>query len=89
MADITFVEWMIVKTIDTKYGEMKKLSFKVSEFKNFLDTYNNNWWINVDIKKSKEWKEYATLNTWKAEGAWQTNEFWDKKIKEDDISIPF
>ena len=42
-----------------------RLSFKVDEFIEFLKKHNNNGWINLDIKKSKEDKMYLELDTWK------------------------
>jgi len=80
MANKTFTEWLIIKTIKTQYGEIKKLSFKVEEFKDFMDKYDNNWWINIDLLQNKEWKEYSVLNEYK-----QKEE--SKDIEED--FIPF
>jgi hypothetical protein len=43
------------------------LSFKVAEACEFLKKYENNGWVNIDIKKSKEGKTYLQLNDWKPE----------------------
>lgn len=59
-----FADGLILKTIDTQYGELQKLSVKVEEFKSFLDTYDKNWWVNLNIKKSKWGKDYIELDTW-------------------------
>ena len=71
-----FAEWLILKSIETKYGELQKLSVKVEDFKNFLDTYDNNWWVNLNIKKSKEWKPYIELDTWKPDSKESKNNSW-------------
>ena len=66
-----FAEWLILKSIETQYGELQKLSVKVEEFKTFLDTYDTNWWVNLNLKKSREWKPYIELDTWVPD--------WEKK----------
>jgi len=43
------------------------LSFKVDEACDFLRAHENNGWVNVDIKKSREGKVYLQLNTWNKE----------------------
>ena len=84
MADKVFAEGMIVKTITTKYGELDKISIKVEEFKEFLDKYDNNGWVNLNIKTS-QWsgKKYAELDTWKPDGESTPS----KKETSDDISV--
>lgn len=64
MAEKIFAQWLILKSIDTKFGEMKKLSIKVEEFKEFLDIYDKNWWVNLVLKKGQSGKEYIELDTW-------------------------
>ena len=64
MSEKVFAEWLILKSIETQYGELQKLSVKVEEFKTFLDTYDTNWWVNLNLKKSREWKPYIELDTW-------------------------
>lgn len=76
--DKVFTQGMIIKTVETKYGEIKKLSFKVDEFKGFLDTHDNNGWVNIDLLKNREWKEYSILNEWKKE---------EKEAPSSDISV--
>lgn len=41
------------------------LSFKVDEACDCLRANENNGWVNIDIKKSKEGKTYLQINTWK------------------------
>ena len=53
----TFTNWLIIKSITTQFWEIKKLSFKVDEFITFLNTHNNNWWVNIDCLKNQSWKE--------------------------------
>jgi hypothetical protein len=61
-----FVNGLIVKRNEkAPTWIIASLSFKVDEFKQFLDTHNNNGWINVDVKIGKSGKMYAELNTYK------------------------
>ena len=81
-----FAEWLNTKIIKTQYWEIVKVWVKVEDFKEFLDKYDNNWWVNLNLMTSKSWdKKYFELDTWKKE---------DKKeeTKSEDIdidSIPF
>lgn len=43
------------------------LSFKVDEFIAWLKQYDNNGWVNVDVKESKGGKLYCELSTYKRE----------------------
>lgn len=43
------------------------LSFKVDEFIAWLKQYDNNGWVNVDVKESKGGKIYCELSTYKRE----------------------
>ena len=64
----TFADGLFIKRIETKYGEMEKLSFKVEDFKGFLDEHSNEQgFVNVNVKVSKAGKPYAELDTWKPE----------------------
>jgi hypothetical protein len=45
------------------------LSFKVEEFINYLQENSNNWWVNLDVKRSKWGKIYTDKNDWKKEEA--------------------
>lgn len=74
MADKVFTNWLIIKSVETKFWEIKKLSFKVEEFKEFLDTYDKKGWVNVDILKNKEGKEYAVLNDYQPKAKEETKE---------------
>lgn len=65
MAEKIFAQWLILKTLETKFGEMKKISVKVEEFKEFLDTYDKDGWVNLTLKKGQSGKEYIELDTWK------------------------
>ena len=85
-----FAEWLILKSIDTQYGELQKLSVKVEEFKTFLDTYDTNWWVNLNLKKSREWKPYIELDTWVPDWEKKDNSNikpmeWDSDISISDI----
>ena len=42
---------------------ISELSFKVDEFKAFLDKHSKNGWVNTTIKQAKSGKFYGELNT--------------------------
>ena len=42
-----------------------QLSFKVKEFKEFLDKYDEGNKVNIDLMESASGKLYGKLNTWK------------------------
>jgi len=42
-----------------------KLSVKINDFIPFMQTHNNNGWINLEIMISKAGKPYVKLDTWK------------------------
>ena len=77
MAEKIFAQWLILKSIETKFGEMKKISVKVEEFKEFLDTYDKDGWVNLTLKKGQSGKEYIELDTWKPkeDSKWDDTEF--------------
>ena len=62
-----FADGLIFKKPSEKAPDFVKgnLSFKVEEFKKFLDENINNGWVNIDLKESSGGKYYAELNTWK------------------------
>ena len=41
------------------------ISFKVDDFIDFLTQYEDNGWVNVDLKESKSGNYYCELNQWK------------------------
>lgn len=41
------------------------LSFKVSEFANFMAQNSNDGWLNIQVKQGKNGKYYAELDTWR------------------------
>jgi hypothetical protein len=66
MAEVIFIDGMIVKRNDKAPDFVKcQVTFKAHEFKVFLDANQNDGWMNVDIKESKNGKLYASLNNWK------------------------
>ena len=70
MAEKIFADGLIVKGAREGAPEfvMGSLSFKVEEFKAFLDKHvSNNGWVNVDMLVGKSGKPYAALNTYKPE----------------------
>jgi len=65
MADeIKFPNGLIVKEGNVDFCKAK-LSFKVEEFKKYLDENSNNGWVNIDVLLSKGGKLYSALNEFK------------------------
>lgn len=62
-----FTEGMIFKLPNEKAPDFIKgsLSFKVTEFIDFLKKHDNKGWVNIDLKVSTGGKAYAEINTWK------------------------
>ena len=69
--DVKWPQGIIFKKPNEKAPEWVKghLSFKVDEAVPWLQANENNGWVNLDIKKSKEGKLYIQLNEWKKEAA--------------------
>jgi len=66
--DKVFVGGMIVKKPDNApEWVLGKVSFKLKDFFEFAKQHQDNGWLNVDIKVSKNGKPYAELDTWKPE----------------------
>ncbi len=63
----TFPKGMILKSPHPNAPDFVKgsISIKVDEFTDFLNEHENNGWVNIDIKKSKEGKTYLQLNDFK------------------------
>jgi len=77
-----FVNGLFVKTQETKYWEILKLSFKVDDFIKYLEENKNNaWYVNIDILESKAWNKYAKLNTYQAKQ--------ENKQEEQEEDLPF
>ena len=66
---ITFVNGMIAKRQDNAPDfVLCNLSLKVEDLIQFMQQYQNNGWVNIDIKRSKQGKIFAALNTWRPDG---------------------
>ena len=71
MAD--FLDGVFVKTVETQYGDIIKLSFDVDKFIDFVGSCehvtvsekNGRSYLNVEIKKSSSGKHYMAIDTWK------------------------
>lgn len=68
-----YVNGMFIKTQNTAYGEIIKLSCKVEDVVKFLQEHQNNGWIDIDFLRKKEIDEKgrshtAVLNDWKPTG---------------------
>lgn len=68
MAEKKYADGMYIKNVSTKFGIIKKCSFKAEEFIQFInDNKNEKGYVNVDILEGKE-KPYAVLNDFKPNG---------------------
>ena len=66
MSEVTFINGMIAKRQDNAPDfVLCNLSIKVEELIQFLQQHQNNGWVNIDVKRSKQGKVFAALNTWK------------------------
>lgn len=71
MAEKIFTKGIIIKEIETQHWTIKKISVKVDEFKEFLDTYDNNGRVNLNMNRGKSGKLYMELDTWKPNGEYK------------------
>jgi len=75
MADKKFVDGMIVKRKPKAPDFVKcSLSFKCKEFYAFMKENNNDGWLNVDLKVSKQGKLYAEVDDWQPK---KKDDDWD------------
>ena len=87
MNEKVFAQWAIIKTTTTQYWEFTKLSIKTDEFIEFLNTYSENGWVNLNLKTSKSGdKKYLELDTWKPNGEVKATPKKEVK-KQNEISI--
>ena len=69
-----YVNGMFVKTQQTNYGDIIKLSVKADDVIEFLKTNQQNGWVSIDLLQKREPDEKgrthtAVLNNWVAGGA--------------------
>lgn len=78
MNNKVFADGLFTKVVTTKFGEIIKIGVKVEDFKQFLDTYESNWFVNLNLMTSKEWnKKYFELDEWKKEETKKEEEMID------------
>ena len=71
MAEKTFVDGIFVKTIQTQYGDIDKLSYDVEKFIEFARKHaqksekNGRWYLNTDFLSTQAGKKYMALDTFK------------------------
>ncbi len=85
MAKIKFPEGVRLTTVETKYGEILKLGFKMEKFKE--NPVNEKGYLNIDILTSKEGKKYLAINEYSKPVDAETikEEFSGTEINEEDI----
>ena len=71
--DRQFPKGFNVKSVPTKYGEIIKIGISKDDI--LTNTFNENGWLNIDIKTSKSGNKFAEISSY-------------KKNNEDDL-IPF
>jgi hypothetical protein len=68
-----FTEGLLAKRRENAPDFVKlSLSFKCSEFIEWLRTHENKGWVNVTIKQSKDGKYYGELDQWEAKDSQQS-----------------
>ena len=78
-----YINWLFTKRNEKAPDfVIVNLSIKTQDFIEWLKTNTNEkGYCNIDIKKSKKWDLYSTLNNFKPETKQtQKNEFWDDII---------
>jgi len=63
------------------------ISVKVQEFTTFLKKYDNNGWVNIDLKMSKEGKLYCELNNFKKDAPSEPKQFTSSLTDEEKRAI--
>lgn len=62
-AEKKFVDGLFIKTVETQYGGIDKLSFKVEQFIEFLkENQNDRGYVNIDILEKRDGGKYAKLD---------------------------
>jgi len=68
MKENIFVEGLLVKNQQTRYGNIIKLGCNVDKLVEFLQGFKNErGYVNIDIMTAKSGKPYAVVNTYKKE----------------------
>jgi hypothetical protein len=87
----TYAKGIFIKSVETKFGEILKVSFKIEDFAKFVKQHKNDkGYLNLDIMPRKEVGKYgdthyAILNTYVKE-----NKSPDEILTEpEDSSLPF
>ena len=87
------VNGMIIKAPHANAPDFVKcgISIKIDEFITYLKTHDNNGWVNLDMKKSKEGKLYVSLNDWKPDTQQEYSPKTDPRHSGtfEDSNIPF
>ena len=67
MSEKIFVNGMIIKPRHERTPDyvLANISFKVEDMVAFLQQHQDNGWVNVQVMKSQQGKDYAALDTWK------------------------
>lgn len=87
----TYVNGIFIKTQQTAYGDILKLSIKTDDLVEFFKQHQNNGWVNIDLLKKREADEKgrthtAVLNTWN--GNVNKTVYTDSQTNAND-SLPF
>jgi len=64
-----------VKKVDTKFGQMTKLSFKKTELAEMMSNCNEKGYVNLVLKESQKTPgtQYMELDTWQPTGGGSNN----------------
>ena len=67
MSEKIFVNGMIIKPRHERTPDyvLANISFKVEDMVAFLQQHQDGGWVNVQVMKSQQGKDYAALDTWK------------------------
>jgi hypothetical protein len=86
----TYVNGIFVKSTQTAYGDIIKLSIKTDDLVEFFKQHQNNGWVNIDLLKKREVDEKgrthtAVLNSWTG----NVNKTVDINSQSDESDLPF
>jgi hypothetical protein len=73
-----------VKVVQTKYGELKKVSFGSRDLETLKEHSNEQGWSNWNLKESQNGGYYLELDTWSPKMQ-EVNKQFNENTKKDDL----
>ena len=90
MSDKVFAKGMYAKVVTSKFGNIQKVSVNVQQFMEWLSEQEHpNGYVNLEIKTSKEGKQYVQVDTWKPDASKQQSPQQAPMVDDDGELLPF